>query len=106
MIKAVQVKQAEDIRQAQEFQSEYLLLDAWSEEGAGGNGKTFDWNLIRETEKPFFLAGGLNADNVCCAIRRVHPYGVDASSSLETDGRKDQKKISDFIAGVRSGNRK
>lgn len=106
VIKAVQVKQAEDIRQAQEFQSEYLLLDAWSEEGAGGNGKTFDWNLIRETEKPFFLAGGLNADNVCCAIRRVHPYGVDASSSLETDGRKDQKKISDFIAGVRSGNRK
>lgn len=106
VIKAVQVREAEDIRQAQDIQAEYLLLDAWSEEGAGGNGKTFDWNLIREMKKPFFLAGGLNTDNVCCAIRQVHPYGVDASSSLETDGKKDQKKISDFITKVRSGNRK
>ncbi len=101
IIKAVKVRTAEDIRRAREYSSDYLLLDAWSAKGAGGNGETFDWSLICEVHKPFFLAGGLGPDNVSEAIRTVHPYGVDASSSLETDGYKDSDKIKQFITAVR-----
>lgn len=74
-----------------------LLLDS----GAGGTGMRFDWNLARNIDRPFFLAGGLGAENVREAIAALHPYAVDASSSLETGGRKDREKIRAFIGRVR-----
>ncbi|MDO4168110.1 MAG: phosphoribosylanthranilate isomerase [Eubacteriales bacterium] len=101
ILKAVRVRTAEDIRQAQGYTADYLLLDAWSAKGAGGNGKTFDWSLINQVNRPFFLAGGLGPDNVAEAIRTVRPYGVDASSSLETDGYKDLDKVKQFITAAR-----
>ena len=54
---------------------------------------TFDWSLIPEIDRPFFLAGGLGADNLETAVRTIHPYAVDLSSSVETDGMKDRDKI-------------
>lgn len=101
IIQAVRVRTAEDIRRAGCSSADILLLDAWSEKSVGGNGTVFDWSLIQEMDRPFFLAGGLGPDNVAEAVHSVHPYGVDASSSLETDGYKDSDKIRQFIAAVR-----
>jgi phosphoribosylanthranilate isomerase len=58
--------------------------------------------MIRNVKKPFFLAGGISAENVLDAIEQVHPYGIDASSSLETDGVKDRDKIKVFIERIRN----
>lgn len=60
-----------------------------------GKGNGFDWNLIK-TNKPFFLAGGINIDNIDEA-KKLYPYCLDVSSSVETDGFKDYEKMRDFI---------
>ena len=89
VIKAVSVRSKEDVRSAVLSPADYLLLDC----GEGGTGQTFDWSLIPEIDRPFFLAGGLGADNLETAVRTIHPYAVDLSSSVETDGMKDRDKI-------------
>lgn len=102
-IKAVSVKCTEDIVRAQEYIVEYLLLD----QGKGGTGKTFDWSLINESFgvnrplKPFFLAGGITPENVKQAMEQVHPYALDVSSGVETDGFKDEKKIQKIVQMIR-----
>lgn len=80
-----------------------LLLDSFVADQAGGSGRTFDWGRIpRELAKPIVLAGGLTADNVRDAIRRVRPAAVDVSSGVEVSkGIKDPQKIAAFIAAVR-----
>lgn len=103
IIQAVRVRSAEDIRHAKESPADLLLLDAWSDKSMGGSGETFDWTLVQGLHRPFLLAGGLGADNAAEAIRYVHPYGVDASSSLETEGNKDPAKIQRFVEAVRGG---
>lgn len=89
VIKAFSVKTAQDIENAMKSPADYILLD----QGSGGTGQTFDWSLIPEIDRPFFLAGGLGADNLETAVRTIHPYAVDLSSSVETDGMKDRDKI-------------
>lgn len=81
---------------------DYFLFDSSSCTQAGGTGRVFDWSLIPEGEHPFFLAGGLNADNVQEAIRTVSPYAVDISSGVETDGCKDGRKISEIVRRIRN----
>lgn len=88
VIKAVRVETPEDIRAAERLSADYLLLD----NGAGGTGKAFDWSLIGEISKPFFLAGGLNAGNIQDA-RHFYAFCLDVSSGAETDGKKDPHKI-------------
>ncbi len=74
------------------------LLDTFSTTQHGGTGRTFDWSLIDDQGRPFVLAGGLGPDNVGEAIRTVRPFGVDASSRLESDrGVKDPSTIRAFI---------
>jgi phosphoribosylanthranilate isomerase len=71
----------------------------------GGVGESFDWSLVPATDKPVILSGGLSAANVAQAIRRVHPWGVDVSSGVESaKGVKDAAKIAAFIAEVRNAN--
>ena len=79
-----------------------ILVDAFVE-GYGGGGKTFDWSLIpRGFGRPLVLSGGLDADNVVDAVRRIRPWAVDVSSGVESaKGIKDAAKIAAFIAGVR-----
>ena len=96
IVKAFVIKCAQDLEQAKGFPCDYLLLD-----GGIGQGEVFDWSLIDSVDKPFFLAGGLSADNVAEAIATVHPFAVDVSSNVETDGCKDSKKIKQFIEAVR-----
>lgn len=103
IIKAVKVRNAGDIEEAAMYNCDYLLLDAYSEKKAGGGGITFDWTLIKNITKPFFLAGGISPSNVKDAIERVKPYAVDASSSMETDGYKDYNKMKAFVDAVHGG---
>lgn len=75
------------------------LLDTPSTKALGGTGKTFDWSLVADLGRRFVLAGGLGPDNVANAVRRVRPWGVDASSGLEKQpGRKDHSMVASFIA--------
>lgn len=97
IVKAFRVEGADDIRRAEASAADEILLD----HGAGGTGERFDWTLLKYCRRRFFLAGGLTPDNVENAIRVAQPYAVDASSSLETDGRKDPEKIRRFVAAVR-----
>ena len=97
IIKAFKVASAEDIRMANRCVADYVLLDSGT-----GTGKTFDHSLIEAIERPYFLAGGLTAQNVKEAIRKLHPYAVDASSGLESDGRKDKNKMTEFVHAIRS----
>ncbi len=81
-----------------ETAADYLLVDS----GPGGTGITFDWDLIRDLHRPFFLAGGLTPENVATAVKTVRPYGVDVSSGTETDGCKDPVKMVAFAKNVRA----
>lgn len=96
IIKAFKIRSDEDIEKANTFPSDYILLD-----NGYGTGQTFDWSFVRGIKRPFFLAGGVNADNVAEAIDKLHPYAVDISSGVETDGYKDFDKMRHFINKVR-----
>ena len=89
IIKAIEMSEKIDLKEYDNSQSDYLLLDSGK-----GSGKTFDWKLIgNDLKKDFFLAGGLSSSNVKEAIDEFKPYAVDLSSSLETNGFKDENKI-------------
>ncbi len=88
VIKAIIVRDEFDVLRGKSSPADYILLD-----GGKGSGDVFDWNLIMDIKRDFFLAGGLGEDNLKKAIQTLHPYGVDLSSSLETDGKKDREKI-------------
>lgn len=105
VIKAFPVAAQGDLERAFSSCADMVLLD----HGKGGTGETFDWAVLekyraggKEPEKPFFLAGGLGPDNISEAVRRCRPFGVDLSSAVETDGKKDGEKIMAAVAAVRS----
>lgn len=97
IIKAAAVSCKEDVLQKNDSAADYLLLDA----GKGGTGKSFDWNLTKYCRKPYFLAGGINTDNISRALS-LKPFCIDASSGAETNGIKDEDKISALIKSVRT----
>ena len=101
VVKAIRVRSSEDILLAEGMDTEYLLLDAYLEKEYGGSGVKFDWSLIPELKKPFFLAGGLNSENVLDAIRRYQPYGIDVSTGVETGGYKDLVKLRKLVEVIR-----
>ena len=80
-----------------------VLLDKYDANEYGGIGKTFDWSAGAEimSKTPVMLAGGLNKDNALHGIEIFNPAGVDVSSGVETDGKKDVDKIREFIKTVR-----
>jgi phosphoribosylanthranilate isomerase len=81
--------------------ADYVLFDSGSEQ-RGGTGKTFDWNLLRDySGLPYFLAGGLTAENIPKAIRSLAPLCADVSSGVETEGVKDAGKIHEFVRVAR-----
>lgn len=96
IIKAFRIKTTEDIADAKQSSADYVLLDS-----GAGTGVVFDWNLIHSIQRPYFLAGGLQSGNVRAAIRTLHPFAVDVSSGIETDGVKDKTKMAAFVAAVR-----
>jgi len=96
IIKAFRILEKEDLEPARHSEADIILLDS-----GAGTGRTFDWTLIRDMERPYFLAGGLRPDNVARAIGRLHPYGLDVSTGVETGGRKDPEKILHFMINAR-----
>lgn len=96
IIRALRVKTAEDVRAAEKSRADLLLFDA-----GAGSGTAFDWNVLTGVRRPYLLAGGLDAENVPDAIRRLRPFGVDVSSGIETGGYKDNEKMAAFVAAVR-----
>lgn len=91
IIKAFTIVSKDDIKKANESTADYILLDSGK-----GSGITFDWDLIKEVNRPYFLAGGLDCDNVENALSSLAPYAVDVSSGIETDGFKDFDKMCRF----------
>lgn len=96
VIKAFQIHSEQDVICAEETIADYIILDAGT-----GEGKTFDWALVENFKKPYFLAGGLNPGNVTDAMRKLNPYALDVSTGIETDGLKDKNKMAEFAAAVR-----
>lgn len=94
VIKAVSIRSKEDVRSAVLSPADYLLFDC----GEGGTGQTFDWNLLEDIPRPYFMAGGIGTHNMEEVLRRFSPFALDVNSSVETDRQKDGKKI---LAAVR-----
>ena len=104
VIKAFRIKQGNDIASLSDYDVSAFLLDSYSEGAPGGTGKVFDWDYAVEAKKygKVILAGGLTPGNIAEALRKVGPYGVDASSGVESSpGKKDKVKVKEFIRLVR-----
>jgi phosphoribosylanthranilate isomerase len=96
VIKAFKITDKDSVDKAFSTNADYVLLDAGM-----GDGVTFDWNLILDIDKPYFLAGGLGADNIANVMSNIRPFVVDVSSGIETDGIKDKAKMISFAKEVR-----
>jgi len=103
VIKAVRVKDASSLNALREYRVAAFLLDTYDASSLGGTGTAFDWSLATGAAQThrIILSGGLTPANVAGALTEVHPYGVDVSSGVETDGRKDHNKIREFVRRVR-----
>jgi phosphoribosylanthranilate isomerase len=109
VIKAVAVAEASDLALAAEYENvaDLLMFDAKAPRGAerpGGHGQAFDWKILagRSFNKPWFLAGGLDPDNVARAIELSGAKMVVVSSGVEsTPGIKDPARIQSFLDAIR-----
>ena len=100
--KAIQIRSAADAEAWIDSSADMLLFDAYHKDERGGTGDVFDWSCLDTFERPFMLAGGIDSTNVARAIRTVRPYGIDISSGIETNGVKDDEKITAFTKIVNS----
>ena len=103
IIKAVRVQDENDIKRADYYDCDYLLFDTYSQSAYGGTGRQFNTQLLKgvKIHKPYFIAGGLNAENVRRALKGLKPFAADVSGGVETDGGKDAAKIKAFIKQVK-----
>jgi phosphoribosylanthranilate isomerase len=100
-MKALRVKESKDIKQAEDFFTDAILLDAYNPKKYGGTGLTFDWNIVGHIGKRIFLAGGINPDNAAAAIE-LGVYGIDVCSGIESEpGKKDHKKMKKLFDNIR-----
>ena len=99
VIKAVGIRNAEDVRKAEASPADLVIVDS----PEGGTGNTFDWDLLQKIERPYILAGGISIENIEEAAAKLNPYGVDVSSGIETNGFKDEDKMTAFMALIKKG---
>lgn len=98
VIKAYKASEEGALEKAAQSNADYVMIDS-----GAGSGKKFDWSILKDFKRDYFLAGGLDPESVGEAIRMLEPFAVDVSSGVETDGIKDEKKIAEFINAVRYG---
>jgi phosphoribosylanthranilate isomerase len=98
VIKAYKATEEGALEKAAVSNADYVMIDS-----GAGSGKKFDWSILKDFKRDYFLAGGLDPESVGEAIRTLEPFAVDVSSGVETDGIKDEKKIAEFIKAVRYG---
>jgi phosphoribosylanthranilate isomerase len=106
-IKAVSIKEKDDLDILPEYGGDMVLVDSGKGPYRGGNGTSFDWDYLKDSQtgdRKLILAGGLQKENVREAIQKVRPYMVDVSSGVESSGIKDKEKIMKFIKEVREVN--
>lgn len=107
VIKTFRIKDALSLKRIDEYNVTVFLFDTFSKRAAGGTGITFDWTLL--VDRPFlkdrfFLAGGLNPQNLRQAIQTVHPFAVDVASGVEkSPGKKDPELLAEFIRIAKEG---
>ncbi|MFC1590748.1 phosphoribosylanthranilate isomerase [Candidatus Omnitrophota bacterium] len=104
VIKAFRIRSADSLDGVDGYDADYYLFDTFREDAFGGTGKVFSWDMLKEREfsRPVILSGGLNADNVCGAIKACSPFGVDVSSGIEASpGKKDIEKMRRFVENVK-----
>ena len=99
IIKAFCIRNDEDMELANKSSADMVLLDSGM-----GTGVTFDWRRLKFVSRSYILAGGLNPSNIVEAVTTLHPFGVDVSSGIETDGLKDPAKMREFVRLVREQN--
>lgn len=99
IIQAFKIKTADDLKIAEKSSADYILLD-----GGAGDGKIFDWQILKNFSRKYFLAGGLNCENIFDAIKILKPFAVDVSSGIETNNLKDAEKMKNFVKIVRREN--
>ena len=97
IIKAFRVRTQADIEEAEKCAADHILLDSGM-----GSGNTFEWEFLRGIERPYFLAGGLDQRNAAETVKTLHPFALDVSSGIETDGKKDAAKMTAFVKAVRN----
>lgn len=85
------------ITEAVKSSADYIMFDPGKGEGA-----TFNWQLIKDIKREFFLAGGLIPENIEKAVETVQPFAVDVSSGIETNGHKDPDKMAAFVKNTRA----
>lgn len=93
--KAFKVRTPEDLEAVNRSAADLVILD-----NGCGAGEVFDWTLAEGAARPYLLAGGLTPENIPHAIKRLHPYGLDISSGVETDRKKDPVKIQAAVAAA------
>ena len=99
VIKAFRIDSETDILRAGASAADMVLLDS-------GTGKRIDWYLADMMTRPYFLAGGLTPENAGDAVMTLHPFALDVSSGIETDGHKDEEKMAAFMNAVKDADRK
>lgn len=98
VIKAYKAGEEGALESAANSSADYVMIDS-----GAGSGQKFDWSILKNFKRDYFLAGGLEPESVGEAIRLLEPFAVDVSSGVETDGIKDEKKIAEFIKAVKYG---
>ncbi len=107
IIKSISISNKDDLSEINKYQSvDYFLFDYKPLKGElpGGNAKSFDWNLLGnlDTDKPWFLSGGINTNNIEKIINDLDPPGIDLSSGVEKElGIKDNRIINNFIGKLK-----
>ena len=100
IIKAVRVRQKQDIQKAWEYPADAVLLDSWDNKQYGGTGKRFDWSWVDQARLRVFLAGGINPGNAAEAIGQ-YVYGIDVCSGIESQpGKKDHEKMQKLFENI------
>jgi len=108
IIKSISISKKSDLSVVNKYQSvDYFLFDykPLKDELPGGNSKSFDWNILNhlETNKPWFLSGGINANNIKQILDDINPFGIDLSSGVEKElGIKDNHIINNFISKLKN----